>query len=269
MLAYDRNMDIQLLELIFLSEKRKELLLFLRGGPKTIAEIKSHLNVGAVAILPQLKKLRENSLVIKKGDVYSLSPLGIAIAGTMQSLVNLLSVFENRYDYWASHSVGCIPTSLRRRIEELSNYTFSESHDRTRLFEPHREFVENIRKSKKASGISSIFHPLYPSLFLNFAKMGINVSIVVTLPVYKRIKEEFAAELSEFIKLENASFYICSKKIEFSYAVTDQFLSLCLPFSDGRFDYKEDVMCFDSAAIQWGEDLFAYYMDRSEKITEA
>jgi predicted transcriptional regulator len=261
-------MDIQLLELIFLSEKRKELLLFLRGGPKTIAEIKMHLDVGAVAILPQLKKLRENSLIIKKGNIYRLSSLGIAIAGTMQSMVDLLSVFEKRYDYWASHSVDCIPIPLRRRIGELSNCTFSESHDGIRLFEPHREFLENIRKSKKVSGISSIFHPLYPSLFLNFAKTGIDVSILVTLPVYQRIKEEFTAELSGFITLENASFYVCSKKIEFSYVVTDKFVSLSLPFPDGRFDYKEDVMCFDSVAIQWGEDLFAHYRDVSEKITE-
>jgi len=41
-----------------------------------------------------------------------------------------------------------------------------------------------------------------------------------------------------------------------------------LPFSDGSFDYKEDVMWFDPVAIQWGEDLFAYYRDISDKITE-
>jgi predicted transcriptional regulator len=261
-------MDIQLLELIFLSDKRKELLLFLNEGPKTIAEIKMHLDVGAVGILPQLKKLREYSLVIKKGDVYSLSSLGVAIAGRMQSMVDLLSVFEKRYDYWASHSVDCIPAPLLRRIGELSNCTFSETHDGTRLFEPHREFVDNIRKSKKVNGISSIFHPFYPSLFLDFAKMGMDVSILVSLPIYRRVKEDFAAEISEFIKLANASFYVCSRKIEFSYVVTDKFLSLSLPFPDGRFDYKEDVMCFDSVAIQWGEDLFAHYRDISEKITE-
>jgi len=262
-------MNIQLLELIFLSEKRKNLLLFLREEPKTIAEIKMHLDVGAVAILPQLKKLRENSLVIKKGDVYRLSPLGIAIAGAMQSMVDLLNVFEKRYDYWSIHGVDCIPIPLRKRIAELSGCTFSEPLDRTHLFEPHREFVENIRKSKKISGISSIFHPFYPSFFLNLAKMGMDVSILVTLPVYERTKEEFSAELREFIKLENASFYVCSKKIELSHIVTDRFLSMSLPFFNGSFDYKEDVMCFDSVAIKWGEDLFAYYRDRSDKITEA
>ncbi|WP_235268139.1 transcriptional regulator FilR1 domain-containing protein [Methanosarcina mazei] len=25
-------------------------------------------------------------------------------------------------------------------------------------------------------------------------------------------------------------------------------------------------MCFDPVALKWGEDLFAYYRDRSEKI---
>jgi predicted transcriptional regulator len=261
-------MNIQLLELIFLSEKRKDLLLFLREGPKTIEEIKTNLDVGAVAILPQIKKLRESSLVLKKENVYSLSPLGIAIAGNMKSMIDLLKVFGIRYDYWSTHSIDCIPATLRKRIGELSNCSFSETHDGTRLFEPHREFVENIRISKKMSGISSIFHPLYPSLFLNFAKMGMDVSILVTLPVYVRIKEEFKAELNGFIKFENANFYVCSEKIEFSYAVTDRFLSLSLPFLDGRFDYKEDFMSFDPAAIQWGEDLFAYYRDLSAKITE-
>ena len=261
-------MNSPLLELIFLSEKRTDLLLFLKDEPKSISEIKKKLNVSPVAILPQLKKLRENSLILKAGDVYSLSPLGIAVAGRMQAMVDVLNVFGRKYDYWANHAVECIPAPLRKRIGELANCTFSEPPDRTRLFEPHREFVENLMNSKKINGTASIFHPLYPSLFLTFAKKGVDISILVTRPVYERTKEEFGAELGEFLKFENASFYVCSKKIELSHVVTDRFLSLSLPFSDGSFDYKEDVMWFDPVAIQWGEDLFAYYRDISDKITE-
>ncbi len=261
-------MNSPLLELIFLSEKRKDLLLFLREGPKTIEEIKIYLDAGLVAILPHIKKLRENSLVLKAGDVYSLSPLGIAVAGRMQAMVDLLNVFGNHYDYWASHAVKCIPAPLRERIGDLSNCTFSEPPDWTCLFEPHREFIDNLTKSKKIKGTASIFHPSYPSLFLTFAKMGMDVSLIVTPPVYERIKGEFEAELSEFLRFENASFYVCSKKMELSHVVTDRFLSLTLPFSDGTYDHKEDVLCFDSIALRWGEDLFAYYRDISDKITE-
>lgn len=262
-------MDSPFLELIFLSEKRKDLLLFLKDGPKSISEIKESLNVGLVAILPQLKKLRENSLILKTGDVYSLSPLGIAVAGRMQPMIDVLTVFGSKYEYWASHAVESIPDPLRKRIGELANCTFSEPPDRTHLFEPHREFVENLMKSKKINGIASIFHPLYPSLFLTFAKKGAEISILVTRPVYERIKEEYGAELGEFLKFKNASFYVCSKKIELSHVVTDRFLSLTLPFSDGNFDHKEDVLCFDPIALQWGEDLFTYYRSISDKVTES
>lgn len=261
-------MNSPFLELIFLSEKRKDLLLFLKDGPKSIAEIKENLNVGLVAILPQLKKLRENSLISKTGDVYSLAPLGIAIAGRMKQMIDVLNVFGSKYEYWATHAVESIPEPLRERIGELANCTFSEPPDRTRLFEPHREFVENLMKSKKISGIASIFHPLYPSLFLTFAKNGVDISLLVTRPIYERLKEEYGAEMSEFLKFENASFYVYDKKIELAYAVTDIFLSLTLPFSDGTYDHNEDILCFDPEAIQWGEDLFAYYRKISDKITE-
>lgn len=261
-------MNSQLLELIFLSEKRKDILLFLKGGPKTIDEIKKHLNASAVAVLPQLKKLRDDSLVFKTEDVYLLSPLGIAIAGRMQAIVSLLNVFGNSYEYWVNHSIECIPTSLRSRIGELENCIFSEPPDRVHLFEPHREFVENLSMSRRINGIASIFHPLYPSLFLSFAKKGADTSLLVTRPVYERIKEEYQTEFREFLNFESACFYVCDEKIEFSHAVTDRFLSLSLPFSDGTFDHKHDIMCFDPIALQWGEDLFAYYRDRSEKITD-
>jgi predicted transcriptional regulator len=261
-------MNSPLLELIFLSEKRKDLLLFLREGPKNIEEIKKYLNTSAVAILPQLKKLKDNSLVSRTEDVYILTPLGIAVAGRMQAMVSLLNVFGNCYEFWINHSIECIPASLRNRIGDLENCTFSEPPDRTHLFEPHREFVENLSVSRRINGTASIFHPLYPSLFLAFAKKGANISILVTRPVYERIKEEYRTELREFLNFENASFYLCDEKIEFSHVVTDRFLSLSLPFSDGTFDHKQDILCFDSVAIKWGEDLFAYYRDRSEEVTE-
>lgn len=261
-------MNSPLLELIFLSEKRKDILLFLKEGPKTIEEIKRHLNSGLVAILPQIKKLREEFLVLKEDDIYSLSSLGIAVAGRMQTMVEILNTVGNHYSYWTSHSVECIPAHLRNRIGDLSKCTFSEPPDRTHLFEPHKEFIENLMKSKIIHGTASIFHPSYPSFFLSLAQAGLDVSLIVTPPVYERTRTEYKAELREFLKFKNANFYVCTTKMELAHVVTDTFLSLTLPFPDGTFDHKEDVLCFDSIALQWGEDLFAYYRDRSDRITK-
>ncbi|HII78870.1 MAG TPA: winged helix-turn-helix domain-containing protein [Methanosarcina sp.] len=261
-------MNSPLLELIFLSEKRKDLLLFLKEGPKNIEEIKKHLNTSAVAILPQIKKLREDFLVFKTEDSYILSPLGIAVVERMRAMTGLLNVFGNHYEFWASHAVECIPASLRSRIGDLEKCTFSEPPDWTRLFEPHREFVEKLTISGRINGISSIFHPLYPSLFLSFAKKGVDVSLLVTPPVYERIKVEYRTDLGEFLNLDNTCFYVCNENIEFSHVVTDKFLSLSLPFSNGAYDHAQDIMCFTPIGLKWGEDLFAYYRDRSEKITQ-
>lgn len=262
-------MDSSVLELIFFSKKRTDILLFLKEGPKKIAEINEFLNLNSVAVLPQLKKLRESFLIFKKGDIYSLSPLGIAIVGRIRPMVDLLNVFGNQYDYWTSHTIECLPAPLLERIGELSNCTISEPPDRTRLFEPHKDWLENVAKSKKISGICSIFNPLFTSSFRPILKKGTKVSILVTLPVYERIQKEFGANLKEFFTFEDTSFYVCREKIEFTHIVTDRFLSLTLPLSNGTYDQKQHLFCFDSEAIRWGEDLFSYYRDISEKITEA
>jgi predicted transcriptional regulator len=121
----------------------------LKDSPKTIAEINKFLNLNSVAVLPQLKKLRENFLILKEGSIYSLSPLGIATVGRMQPMIDLLNVFGSQYDYWTNHAIECIPAPLLERIEELSCCTLSEPPNRTHLFEPHKRLAEKSCKIKK------------------------------------------------------------------------------------------------------------------------
>lgn len=68
-------MQLELLELIFLSDKRKQLLLFLKDGPKNMDEIKGALEVTSTAILPQIKKLKEKSLVVQEDKKPTISHL--------------------------------------------------------------------------------------------------------------------------------------------------------------------------------------------------
>lgn len=256
------------IELIFLSKKRTNILIFLIDGPKKIFEINESLNSSSVEVLPQLKKLRENSLVLKTRAGYRLSPLGIAITSKMKPLINLSEVFGNRYDYWTNHAIECIPAPLLERIGELSNCTFSKPADRSFLFEPHMEWLNILYNSKEIKGICSIFSPVFVSVFYPLLRKKINISIIVTPLVYERLKNDFIDNLREFLKYECGSFYVCNENMEFSHIITDSFLNLSLPFSDGSFDYKEDVICFDPTALKWGEDLFTYYRNLSDKLLE-
>jgi predicted transcriptional regulator len=67
-------LQLELLKLIFLSDKRKQLLLFLKNGLKNTDEIKEALQVTSTTILPKIKKLKEKSLVIQE-DKTIYSPL--------------------------------------------------------------------------------------------------------------------------------------------------------------------------------------------------
>jgi predicted transcriptional regulator len=91
-------MRSSLITVLLSSEKRTELLLLLKDKPRTIEEINNELDTNSVAILPQLKKLKENGLVIQEDRIYDLSLLGRIIVQKTESLVKAFRQLEDNYD---------------------------------------------------------------------------------------------------------------------------------------------------------------------------
>lgn len=87
-----------MITILLSSEKRTDLLLLLKKKPQTIEEINDELDTNSVAILPHLKKLKENGLVVQEDRVYDLSLLGKIIVRKMESLVKAFRHLENNYD---------------------------------------------------------------------------------------------------------------------------------------------------------------------------
>lgn len=87
-----------LITVLLSSEKRTELLLLLKEKPRTIEEINNELDTNSVAILPQLKKLKEKGLVIQEDRIYDLSLLGRIIVRKMESLVTAFRQLEEDYN---------------------------------------------------------------------------------------------------------------------------------------------------------------------------
>jgi predicted transcriptional regulator len=102
-------MEDSLLDLIFLSEKRKNILLLLLEGPKDINTIKKILKASATSVQPQIKMLKEKRLVVQDKDVYRLSEIGKIVAEKMKPLLDTLSVLEQNSDYWADRDISKIP----------------------------------------------------------------------------------------------------------------------------------------------------------------
>ncbi|MFY1111564.1 MAG: helix-turn-helix transcriptional regulator [Methanosarcinaceae archaeon] len=261
-------MEASLLDLIFLSEKREKVLLLLREGPKSIKEIENSLNYSSTSVQPQIKILKERHLLYREDNKYGLTLIGETIAENMRELVDTLESFENKHDFWNNHRLDSIPPHLLSRIGELKHCTFASPLDKSNMFSPHTEFVENIAKSEFVKGISPFLHPLYPKMFLEFAERGIDVSLIVTEPVFERMRTEFRPEIEQFLSLNNTRLYVYEKEMLLSSAVTNCFLSLGLFYKNGTYDHVNDILCFEPEGLRWGEDLFTYYRDMSREITE-
>lgn len=261
------KMNPGLLDLILFSEKRKDFLLLLKEGPKDIEEILEKLQVPRTALLPQIKKLKEEGLVIHENGVYQLSTIGEIVVEKMQPLLETLSVFEKNEKFWADRKLASIPPHIIKKIGELGDYRLIEP-DLSHTFDLNPEFVQIISNSSRIHMFYSYFHPQFPDLFLNLARKGTEISLILSEAVYSRLVEDFKKEGKEFLKMENSSLYILENKgveIPALIATSNRIMTLGLFNESGRFD-RQYVISSEPRAIKWGEELFKYYRDMSREI---
>jgi predicted transcriptional regulator len=254
-----------LLSAITSSEKRKRFLLLLRDGPKTWEFVKERLEVTASGMLPQIKILEEAGLVQRKGREYSLTGIGAVLAQHLDPLVRTVDVIEVHGGFWQDHDLSPIPPPLLIRLSDLAQSRVLTVGIED-LFESHPEFRENIARSRTIRGISPIFHPIYPALFLDQARRGVEITLILTDRVYTKILEDYSEMLIQGLQYENARLYTHAGDLRLALTVTDVFLSLGLFYPNGIYDSIHDLMGSDTAAIAWGDDLFRHYLGQSRQV---
>jgi predicted transcriptional regulator len=261
-------MEDSLLDLIFLSEKRKNILLLLLEGPKDINTIKKILKASATSVQPQIKMLKEKRLVVQDKDVYRLSDIGKIVAEKMKPLLDTLSVLEQNSDYWADRDISKIPPFLLCRIGELGHCNIVEPRIE-HMFELIPEYVENAKKSRRFEAFISYFHPLFPSFYLELAQKGTSVSLILPEPILKRWGEEdYREQTMQFLKMKNTRLMVC-KDCEKTPTIVaaDNFMGIALFPKGSTFDRKY-IICFEPGALAWGKDLYDYYEQKSEQIED-
>lgn len=258
-------MENNLLDLILLSEKRKNVLLLLLEGPKDIETIKKALNASATAVQPQVKKLKEQHLVVQEKNLYRLSEIGRVVVEKMKPLVDTLAVLEKNASYWAEREVNEIPPFLLQRISELGHCNVIEPQI-DYMFELIPEYVRNVRMAKEMNATISYFHPLFPSFFLEIAEKGIPISLVIPESILKRWIEDYREQTEKYLKKENAKLFVCTdcERIP-AVAAADNFMAMALFPKNTVFDRKY-IICFEPGALAWGKELYDYYEQRSEQI---
>jgi predicted transcriptional regulator len=258
-------MENFLLDLILLSEKRTNVLLLLLEGSMDMETIKKALNASETSIQPQVKKLKEQHLIVQERNLYELSGIGKIVAKKMKPLLDTFSVLEENADYWADRDMSEIPPILLRRINELGHCTLIEPCI-DYMFEMIPEYIEIAENAIKLEAAIPFFHPLFPSFYRKIAEKGTSVSLVLTEPVLKRWVEDYKEQTERFIKMGNTRLFVCAD-FERIPAVTaaDNFTALALFPKNAVFDRKY-ILGFEPGALAWGKELYDHYEQLSERI---
>jgi len=251
-------MELALLGTIFLSDKRKDLLLLLINGPMSLDDIKQTLSVTSSAMMTQIKILVDHGLVIYANDHYFLSNFGEVIARKMLPLINTLHVYSDNREYWDNHKFSSIPSQLQDRIDEIGPCKLVEA-DLNRMYELPKDLEDNLAEAKSIMEVSSYFSPAYTSKYLEYAKNGVHMELIVTEHVFERMREEYRTILEEFISMRNVKLYVYHDNINLASCIaTDEFLSFSLFFKNGMY-HNHAMMAYEESALKWGKDLFNYF----------
>jgi predicted transcriptional regulator len=253
-----------LLNVISASDKRRNLLILLNSGPREWDDIKRILKVTSTGMLPQIKILEEEHLIDREGRKFSLTPLGKILTTYMEPLVRTMDVLDRNKKYWHEHDTGVLPHEVLMNIGDLGNYQIIEVPDED-LFNIN-PFLQSIAQARTIKGISHTVHPKFPEFFTALAKKGVQSSLIFTPNVYKIVSENYPDMFEEYLNCRNASLYVSKENLKFSFAVSDSLFSLSLFYSTGIFDSKHDVISRDPSALHWGDQIFSYFKERSEKI---
>lgn len=260
-------MESSLVDLVFRSDKRKNLLLLLESGSRNIDEIKSELDVTATSILPQIKKLIDNDLVVQEDRMYSLTVLGEFIVKKVKPLISALDVVEKNNRYWTGHDLNVIPRHLLERIAELEDCILVEP-DLNHIYEPAQEIIDSMANAKRVATFASYFNPAYLPLYLELGRKDVEIALNFTQSVWDHLSNEHAGMIKEAMDMDNVSLFVAKEGMKLTeITVTDKIMLLGLFDKNGKFD-QQFIMSLKPSALRWGQELFDYFRSLSRQVNK-
>ncbi|WP_269850533.1 helix-turn-helix transcriptional regulator [Methanosarcina horonobensis] len=197
--------------------------------------------------MTQIKILISQGLIIHEDDLYKLSDIGKVVVKKMVPLLNTLGVFSDNMDYWENHNISAIPAHLLDRIDDLGQCEFIEP-DLDRMYEIPQRIEEKLVQSTRVMEVSSYFNPAYPSTYVELVKKGTEISLIITKPVFERLKREYSTSLREYLERDNAKICVCDCPVKVaSSVVTDRFLALSLFYRNGIY-HNHAMMSMEKTA---------------------
>lgn len=251
-----------LLSLLVSSQMRRDILLYLWDGPKTLSDIKAHIRVSSSQLSTKIKELHEYNLISAEKKTYALSSRGKIVLENYWPFANTVDLFQRQAYYWSTHDLNCIPEALRYRIGELHNseYIQDDTDNLNRLL---TTVLKIMGEAKQMYVVSPIFDEAIVKTLLMAAMSGVTIEVIVDRPVYEKVMSENGEIARAFYSCGNYQDFVVEEKIKTPLIVTDKYFYFTTYYTDGSYDTESSLISKDPLALKWGRDFFDYYKARS------
>lgn len=253
---------MNLLKLLTLSAKRREILLRLSGKRRSLRDFREMFGDISQSLIPELKKLEAAGLIEKKGNVFLLTNLGEVVVESMRNFLNTVEAVDEYGEFFKTHRIDVFPEEFLHRIGELRGGKVLKS-TRVDLLLTYFEYRKLLDKATVIRGISPVFYPDFVETFHHLVEKGKRVELILTKEVVDLISSQYKEIFNKCLENENFGVWVYLGEVRFTLTVSDVFVSLGLFNRDGTYDVTRDLICRSASSLKWGSDLFEYFKGKS------
>jgi predicted transcriptional regulator len=256
-----------MLRLAVCSDLRRNLLINLNDGKKSLGDFRSCLNMSSTTAIHALRELEKNNLVFQEKDKkYGLTNIGRIAVLKLIDFSNAAQALKKNDRFWLEHDLNGIPDYLLDKIGWLSDSNIIQINPLD-IIKTHNSYVNHIKNAKWIKGVSPIFSSDYPILFKKLVENDVRTQLILTNPVLNKLTDAMGLEnLKNLVNNYHLELMVSEENLKVAFTVTDAFLSLGLFTQTGIYDTAYDMISSDDMGVRWGTELFDYYYQRSKRF---
>ena len=258
------NQTYKLIQSIYSSRLKIQILLSVSEGEKTLAELRDVTGSTSQAIIPKIRGLEHLSLIEMKEHGYVLTPMGNIVATKIGDFILTMGELMKHKDFWSTHDIEGIPSPFLSGIGDLfdSDVKFDTTSN---MFHVFSNFVRVLKEGAFIHGISSVMSPEVADVLAERVVAGVPVELIVNRTIIEGLtREPFASKIDALRPYKNFKIWVTDEPLRVGITVTDKHLSFGLnKIEPNVYDSSADMYSNNPKAIAWAERLFQHFRERS------
>jgi predicted transcriptional regulator len=257
----------EIFRLITCSELRKHLMLSLRDGTATLADLRQKTGASSTAAIHALRELEREHLTYQdEKRNYLLTNIGHIVAKQLGDLSNTIDVLSEHSRFWLDHDLSDIPEIYLEKLGSLQE-SYVVTSTPAEVMKVFSTFVTLLENSREIKGLSAMFFPELITAFVSLVSKGIDIELIMTQEVLNKTLELSDLRALKMALQENLTLLVARQNPKIAFTVTDYFLTIGLFRWDGTYDDAHDLISYNKEALDWGKRLFEHYASVSEPVT--